>query len=88
VNVRIAAGFLYGLAEMPLQDISFNNVSIALASGAEPEYPEMADDLPSLSQAGFFVRNARNLRFNQVQITNQIGPAFDMDESVEADIRL
>jgi hypothetical protein len=46
----------------------------------------MADDIPSMSQAGFFIRNARRVRINNVQVQNQIGPMFDIDDSVEADI--
>ena len=87
VGVKIAAGFLYGLAEMPLEDISFSDVSISLSDGAQPAYPEMADDIPMLRQAGFFVRNARRLLLDHVQISGQIGEAFDIDQTVEANIR-
>jgi len=82
LGVKIAAGFLYGLAEMPLEDVSFCDISVSLSGGAEPAYPEMADDIPSMSQAGFFVRNARNLHLDRVRITGQLGPIFDMDDSV------
>jgi polygalacturonase len=87
VDVKIAAGFFYGLAEMPLDDISLTDISVSLTGGADPDYPEMADDIPSLSQAGFFIRNARNIRLDNVQVHNQIGPTFDIDTSVEVDIR-
>lgn len=87
VDVKIAAGFFYGLAEMPLEDISLTDISVSLTRGTDPDYPEMADDIPSLSQAGFFIRNARNIRLDNVQVHNQLGPAFDLDASVEADIR-
>ena len=40
-----------------------------------------------MTQAGFFIRNARNLRIDGVRVTGQIGPAFDLDSSVDADIR-
>jgi polygalacturonase len=86
VDVKIAAGFLYGLAEMPLEDISFSDITVSLSASAEPGYPELADDIPSMSQAGFFIRNARRLRFEHVEVTGQSGPAFDMDDSVEAEI--
>jgi len=86
VNVKIAAAFLYGLAEMPLEDISFSDVSITLSANAEAGHAEMADDIPSMSRAGFFVRNARRLRLEHVEIHGQIGPALDIDESVEAEI--
>jgi hypothetical protein len=44
----------------------------------------MADDIPSMSQAGFFIRNARRIRLEHVEVTGQVGKAFDLDESVEA----
>jgi polygalacturonase len=84
VDVKTAAGFLYGLAEMPLEDISFSDVTISLIDGMEATHPEMADDIPSMSQAGFFIRNAHNIRLDNVHITNHLGPAFDVDDSVEA----
>jgi polygalacturonase len=87
VDVKIAAGFFYGLAEMPLEDISLTDISVSLTGGADADSPEMADDIPSMSQAGFFIRNARRIRFDNVQVHNQLGPAFDTDASVEADIR-
>jgi len=87
VDIKIAAAFLYGLAEMPLEDISFSNVSLSVSAGAAPDFAEMADDIPRMSQAGFFIRNARRLRLDNVQITGQVGQAFDLDDSVEAAIR-
>jgi polygalacturonase len=86
-EVKHAAGFLYGLAEMPLEDISFSDISISISEEADSGYPEMADDIPSMSQAGFFIRNVRRLRLERVEVVGQIGKAFDLDESVEADIR-
>jgi polygalacturonase len=80
-EVKHAAGFLYGLAEMPLEDISFTDVSISISDEADSGYPEMADDIPSMSQAGFFVRNARRLHLENVKVTGQIGEAFDIAES-------
>jgi polygalacturonase len=83
-EVKHAAGFLYGLAEMPLEDISFSDVSISISDEADSGYPEMADDIPSMSRAGFFIRNAHHIRLVHVEVTGQVGEAFDMDESVEA----
>lgn len=87
VDVKLAAGFFYGLAEMPLDNISLSDISITMSPGMEADFPEMADDIPSMTQAGFFIRNARNLRIDGVRVTGQIGPAFDLDDSVDADIR-
>lgn len=83
-EVKHAAGFLYGLAEVPLEDISFTDVSISISEEADSGYPEMADDIPSMSRAGFFIRNANHLRLEHVEVKGQVGEAFDMDDSVKA----
>ncbi len=85
-EVKHAAGFLYGLAEMPLEDISFTDISVSISDEADSGYPEMADDIPSMSQAGFFIRNARHLRFENVEVTGQVGEAFDIAESEDVTI--
>jgi polygalacturonase len=84
-EVKHAAGFLYGLAEMPLEDISFADISISLSEEADSGYPDMADDIPSMSQAGFFIRNARRIRLEHVHVTGQRGPVFDIDGSTEVE---
>ncbi len=89
VDVRgaaLAAGFLYGLAEMPVEDISFRDVSVAMAPDAAPGMPDMADDIQAMSRAGFFVRNARRIRFHGVEVTGQAGPAFDVADSTDVEI--
>jgi len=80
-EVKHAAGFLYGLAEMPLEDISFTDISISISEEADSGYPEMADDIPSMSKAGFFIRNTRHLRLEHVEVTDQVGEPFDIAES-------
>lgn len=85
-DVKHAAGFLYGLAEMPLEDISFSDISISISKEADSGYPEMADDIPSMSQAGFFIRNVRHLRLENVEVTGQVGEAFDIAESEDVTI--
>jgi polygalacturonase len=85
-DVRLAAGFVYGLAEMPVEDISLDDVTISLSEQAEAGYPEMADDIPQMRQAGFFVRNARNLHLKRVEITHPHGPAFDIADSAGIDL--
>jgi polygalacturonase len=85
-EVKYAAGFLYGLAEMPLEDISLNDISISISDEADSGYPEMAEDIPSMSQAGFFIRNARRIRLEHVKVIGQRGPAFDIEDSTEVEI--
>ena len=59
-----------------------------LDPGADAGYPEMADDIPSMAQAGFFIRNARKLRLKSVKIHGQTGEAFDLDGWLRQDLSL
>jgi len=68
-NFKYAAGFLYELAEMPLENSSLNDISIS--DEADSSYPEMADGFLSMSQACFFIRKARLLRIKHVELTGQ-----------------
>jgi hypothetical protein len=79
-NSHYAAAFLYGLPEMPIEDVSFDDVSIAMATDAHAGEPDMADDIPSMQRAGFFARHVRGLRLREVAIENQIGEAFLLDK--------
>jgi polygalacturonase len=75
-NAKIAAGFVYGLPEMPIEDLTLDDVSITMDRTAEAGYADMADDIPQMQAAGLFVRNVRGLHLREVEITNQIGEAF------------
>jgi polygalacturonase len=85
-DVKVAAAFLYGLAEMPVEDVSLSDVSISMATDAEPGYAEMADDLELMQRAGIFIRNARGLRLHNVQVADQLGPALSIAESADVEI--
>jgi hypothetical protein len=85
-EVRVAAAFLYGLAEMPLEDVTLSDVVIAMAADAEPGYADMADDLEPMRRAGIFVRNARGLRLHNVEVSSQLGPALSIADSADVEI--
>ena len=75
-GAKIAAGFVYGLPEMPIEDLTLDDISITMDRMAEAGYADMADDIPQMQAVGLFVRNVRGLRLRDVEITNQIGEAF------------
>ena len=75
-DVKYSAGFIYGLAEMPVEDVTFDHITISLADESEHGYPEMADGLELMAQAGFYINNACNIRLENVKIQHQHGPAF------------
>ena len=85
-KVKYAAGFLFGLAEMPLEDVLLSDISISMSPDAEAGYPDMADDLELMQRAGLYIRNARGLRLHNVQVTDQIGPALMLMDTADVDL--
>lgn len=78
-NVQGAAGFIYGLAENYVSDISFNNISVALAEGAEPGQVAMMTGLEYMNNRGFYVGNAEDVLFNHVTVENHEGPMIYLE---------
>ncbi len=79
-DAQYAAAFLYGLPEMPIEDVSFSDVSISMAVNAQAGSPDMADDIEPMSRAGFFARNVRRLRLSGVDINGQSGDKFMLQD--------
>ncbi len=85
-EVKVAAAFLYGLAEMPVEDISLSDISISMSPATEAGYPEMADDMELMQRAGFFVRHARGLQLHHVEVNGQLGAAFQVIDSSDVEL--
>jgi len=80
-GVNAAAGFIYGLPEMPVEDVTFDNVSVSIAENPVKGMPAMLSHVEPMEGKGFFVRNAKNVTFDKVVVTGQIGAAFDIEDS-------
>ncbi len=65
---------------MPLEDITLSDVSITMSPQASAGAPDMADAIPVVQRAGFVVRNARDVRLQNVTITHPSGPAFALSD--------
>ena len=76
LDAQYAAAFLYGLPEMPIEDVTFRDVSIAMAPDAGSGVPDNLDDQPPMSRAGFFARNVKGLRLEGVDVSGQMGEKF------------
>lgn len=85
-DVRLAAAFLYGLAEMPLEDVALSDVSIVMAPEAEAGFAEMADGIDEMRRAGIFARNIRGLRLHNVAVAGQLGPAISVSDGAEVEL--
>jgi hypothetical protein len=78
-EVAASAGFLYGLPELPIATVSFDNISVQLAADAVAGMPEMMCRLQPVSRQGFFCCNVSNIFFNNVTISGPVGPAFQIE---------
>lgn len=80
-EVTLAAGYFYGLAEMYVEDVTFDNIHIHLADEAEPGFPAMLANVEPCKQKGFFMSNSRGFVFNNVKVIGADGPAFEIENS-------
>lgn len=75
-RVHAAAGFLYGLAEQYVAEVTFDQIDISMAENATPGQPAMMAGIKDMSSRGFFLGNVRDIRFRNVTVENHAGPAF------------
>jgi hypothetical protein len=85
-EVRYAAAFIYGLPEMHVEDVSFDNVAVSMAPGAQAGNPAMAPDMAPMQRAGLFACNVRRLQVRNVAISGQLGPALILREATDVEI--
>ncbi|MGN0779134.1 MAG: glycoside hydrolase family 28 protein [Aristaeellaceae bacterium] len=76
------AGFFYGLAEAPVEGVSFRDVVVEMLPDGAADYPAMMDDCPKMQGAGFYLRNARDVRFSGVQVKGVQGAILNADDTV------
>ncbi|MBQ8639102.1 MAG: glycoside hydrolase family 28 protein [Lachnospiraceae bacterium] len=82
-DARAAAGFFYGLPEMPIDNVKISDCTIRMKEGDEGGDPAMMEDLPKMAQEGIFMRHAANVVFRNVQVIGSVSESgWDVDETV------
>lgn len=86
-NVTSAAGFIYGLAEQYVENVQFTNCTVSMDPNGKAEVSAMLDKVPAMQAAGFYVRNASGIVFNNVVLKNVKGTIYDLDSTADVSIR-
>ena len=83
VEVRAAAGFFYGLPEMPVENIVITDCTVAMAKGGEGGCAAMMEDAVPTQGKGIILRFARNITFRNLTVLECKGAPIDKDDTVE-----
>ncbi len=62
-SATAAAGFFYGLAEQPIENIMLSNISVGMARDGAPDMPAMMSQLEPMQGEGFFLRKCKEYQF-------------------------
>jgi polygalacturonase len=85
-GVKLAAAWVWGLPEAPIEGLSLKDVSIVMDEAwAVVGEVEMADGVEAVVGQGFFGRNVKGLELTRVTIQGARGPVLDVDATVVAD---
>lgn len=82
-NVQGAAGFIYGLAERFISEITFDNIAISMAEDSKGGVPAMMTGIEHMTNRGFILGFAQGISFHQVSLANFEGPAFTLEDTQE-----
>ena len=80
-DVNASAGHFFGLAEMYVEDCTFENVYISIADNAVEGEPAMYVGVQPVKEKGFVLTNTRGIKFNNVTVVGVNGPAFEVENS-------
>ena len=78
-GVRLAAAWLLGLPEKPIDGISIDDFSVRYAADVTPEAPDMAACIPAVACQGLYICNARSVRLDRIDIAGQDGEILTLE---------
>ena len=72
-DVNVAALYISGLAESPVENVTLRNVTVTMAENARPGIPDAALEAPCMWKAGLILKFAKNLRLDNVKVSGVEG---------------
>lgn len=78
-GVKIAAGYIAGLPERPIENLNLENIHIEITTEEiEESEVEMFIDCPVTKKRGFILENIKNLNLKNVQLKGIEGEEYDI----------
>ncbi|MGC5165569.1 glycoside hydrolase family 28 protein [Luteimicrobium sp. DT211] len=78
-RVRAAAGFVLGLAESPVAELTLDDVSVSFADDPAPFAPAMAEGVEESVRRGLVLTGCDDVRLSGVRIAGAEGEALELD---------
>ncbi len=72
-GAEVAAAYVDGLPESPVDSVEFENVSVSFSDNARPGIPAMMNFAEKRCRLGFYMDNVRTLRFKNVKLKGVSG---------------
>ena len=72
-NAEVAACYIDGLPEAPIDKVALENIRISFSPDAKPGIPIMENFAKERCRLGLYLDNVRRVRVNNVQVTGQDG---------------
>jgi len=78
VDCEYAAGYFYGLPEMPVGEINIEDSSFSFKDDAGSGTPAMMSFAEVCSRNGFVFKNVKNVRIHNVKMNNHVGEFYQV----------
>lgn len=72
-DTEVAACFIDGLSESPIEEVSFENISVSFAADAKPGIPAMEEFAQPRCRTGLYLDNVRHIRLKNVNVSGADG---------------
>ena len=86
VNSQVAACYIDGLPEMPIDSVTFENIRVTFDPEAKEGVPAMQNFAKKRCRLGFYLDNVKKIRLNHVMIQNAIGDPVVTDHCDDLEI--
>ncbi len=86
-NVHASAGFIYGLPEMPIENVYVSNYVVEFAENPTPQVPAMMTGIDPMTNRGFYLGNSKNFTFKDFTIIGEKGDKYIMESCENIDIK-